>query len=104
MVEGSSSTRRLRCFSRSHVIFGGRPEHGGSTKPWPPWLAHRWPPWRSAEEVKERVAETVCRRCPCTTWRTAWARWKTRASLVYLMKVSQVGSASWGTWSVRVRI
>src|SRR5215468_4806288 len=53
---------------------------------------------------KERVSETVCRRCPCTTLRTAWARRKTWASLVCLRKVSKVGSASSGKWSVRVRI
>src|SRR5215813_1731652 len=46
---GASSTRRLRCFASSQVIFGGRPERGRSTKPWTPWLAKRWPPLRSAE-------------------------------------------------------
>src|SRR5262245_19573951 len=46
---GSSSTRRLRCFSSSQVILGGRPERGRSTKPWTPWLAKRWTHLRSAE-------------------------------------------------------
>src|SRR5262249_31185635 len=45
-----------------------------------------------------------CRRWPFTTLRTAWARRKTRASLVCLRKVSKVGSACSGKWSLRVRI
>ena len=53
---------------------------------------------------KWSASETVCRRCPLTTSRTAWARRKTRASLVCFKKVSKVGRASSGKCSLRVRI
>ncbi len=41
---------------------------------------------------------------PLTTSRTAWARRKTRASLVCFKKVSKVGRASSGKCSLRVRM
>src|SRR6266702_4597444 len=43
-------------------------------------------------------------RWPLTTSRTAWARRKTRTSLVSLSTVSHVGRAVSGKWSVSVRI
>src|SRR5215510_4586177 len=43
-------------------------------------------------------------RCPLTTARTAWARRKTRASLVCFKKVSKVGRAASGKCSLRVRM
>src|SRR4030095_6427361 len=48
--------------------------------------------------------ETFCMRWPLTTSRTAWARRKTRASLVCFKNVSKVGRASSGKCSLRVRI
>jgi len=49
------------------------------------------------------VSETVWRRCPWTTSRTAWARRKIRASFVFFKQVSRGGRASSGKWSLRVR-
>src|SRR5438093_4058805 len=72
--------------------------------PLTPWAAQRWTHFRSAEYVKCRVSETVWRRWPLTTSRTAWARRKTRASVVCFKKVSQVGRASSGKCSLRVRM
>src|SRR5215831_5779852 len=101
---GSSSTRRLRCLSSSQVTLGGRPERGRSLRPCVPWCAKRWTHLRRAEYVNWRVSETVWRRCPLTTSRTACARRKTRASFVCFKKVSKVGRASSGKWSLRVRM
>src|SRR5262249_40510719 len=50
------------------------------------------------------VSETVCRRVPLTTSRTAWARRKTRASFVCFNTVSKAERASLGKWSWRVRM
>src|SRR5712671_3873800 len=101
---GSWSTRRLRCCSNSQVILGGRPERGRSTSPCVPWWAKRWTHLRRAEYVNWSVSETVCRRWPLTTARTAWARRKRRAFLVCCKNVSKVGKASSGKCSLRVRI
>jgi len=51
-----------------------------------------------------RVSETVCRRVPLTTSRTAWARRKTRTSFVCFNTVSKVERASAGKWSWMVRM
>ena len=51
----------------------------------------------------ERVGDGL-QTLPLTTLRTAWARRKTRASLVCFKKVSKVGRASSGKRSFRVRI
>ena len=53
---------------------------------------------------KGQVAATAWIWCPATTARTAWARRKTRASLVCLSTVSQVVSASTRKWLLRGRI
>src|SRR4029450_8382341 len=50
------------------------------------------------------VSETVWRRCPLTTARTAGARRNTRASLVCFNNGSKVGRASSGKWRLRVRM
>src|SRR5438128_920972 len=73
-------------------------------RPLTPWAAKRWTHFRSAEYVKCSVSETVWRRCPLTTSRTAWARRKTRASFVCFKKVSKVGRASLEKCSLRVRM
>src|SRR5947209_12815311 len=73
-------------------------------KPWVPSCAKRCTHLRKAEYVNWSVSETVCRRCPLTTSRTAWARRKTRASFVCFKKVSKVGRASSGKCSLRVRM
>src|SRR6059036_842888 len=63
-------------------MVGGRPGRGRSARLCTPEWAKRWTHLRSAEEVKWSVSETVWRRWPLTTSRTAWARRNTRASLV----------------------
>src|SRR5437870_9483982 len=96
--------RLLTWMSSAQLTVGGRPERGRSSRRWGAWLAKRWTHLRRAEDVKCRVSETVWRRCPVTTSRTAWARRKTRASFVCLSTVSQVGRAGSGNWSCSVRI
>src|SRR5262245_51819719 len=96
--------RQLRCCSTSQVTLGGRPERGRSTSPWRPWLAKRCTHFRRAEYVNWSVSETCWMRWPLTTSRTAWARRKTRASLVCFKKVSKVGRAASGKCSLRVRM
>ena len=102
-ARGVGSPRRWRYGARAQVTGRGRLGRGRSTRPCVPWWAQREPHGRRAAEVNASVAETVWRRGPVTTSRTAWARRKPRASLVCCTQVSQVERASSGTWRLRVR-
>jgi len=69
-----------------------------------PRVAQSVDPFAQCRIGKWSVSETVWRRCPLTTSRTAWARRNPRASLVCFKNVSKVGRAHRESEVLRVRI
>ena len=102
-ARGAGATRRWRYGARAQGTGRGRLGRGRSPRPCVPWWAQREPHGRRAAAVNASGAETVWRRGPVTTARTAWARRKPRASWVCCTQVSQVERALSGTWRLRVR-
>src|SRR5215216_2146906 len=92
----------VACEGAGH--FGGASGAGAIDEALHPLVGKAMDPFPPSRIRKWSVSETVCRRWPLMTSRTACARRKTRASFVCLRKVSRVGRASSGKWSVRVRI